>query len=148
MPARLFREHREIIEAAEKLRDMVDRTPRPPMDVVSQLRARIGSLTLNHLRSEATLIVSPLLASGRIGELPEGRQVLSEIHELRATYSNHIRDWTPQAIVRDWPGYTIAVAQVTERLRSMFAREEEHLHLPAIKLLYPEAMAEARRAAG
>ncbi|OJY71725.1 MAG: hypothetical protein BGP16_14145 [Sphingobium sp. 66-54] len=148
MPARLFKEHREINEAADTLLAMVRRTPRPSMEAVSQLRARIGSLTLSHLRNEAMLVISPLLASGRIDELPEGRQVLSEIHELRAAYSNHIRDWTPQTITSDWAGYTRAVAELTALLKIMFAREEEHLHMPAIKLLYPEAVAEAMRATG
>jgi len=147
MSTRLSREHQKIIEAAEALFDKLNCTPRPPMDEVSQLRAHIGSLTLNHIRNEAMLVVTPLLSSGRIDELPEGRQVLAEIHELRATYSAHIREWTPHTITQDWAGYTSAVAALIGQLKAMFAREEQHLHLPAIRLLYPESAMQTMRAA-
>lgn len=148
MLAKLRTEHREIIEMAETLLTLVSGTSRPSIDEVSQLRARIGTLTLSHMLGEETLVIGPLLASGRIDELPEGRRVLAENREIRAVYSNHIRDWTPQAVAGDWAGYTKALADLIALLKITLAREEQYLHLPAIKLLYPDAADEAMRAAG
>lgn len=148
MLAKLRTEHREIIEAAETLLTLVSGTPRPSIDEVSQLRARIGTLALNHLFTEETLLIGPLLTSGRIDELPGGREALTENRELRAIYSNHIRDWTPQTIVKDWAGYTKALAELIDQLKIILAREEQYLHVPGAKLLHPEIATEAMRATG
>lgn len=147
MPASLFNEHREIILAAEQLLATLQTTPPAPLDEISQLRAHIGSLTLSHLRNEEALIIGPLLTSRRIEELPDGHAIMVEIRALRSTYSNHIRVWTPQAISNDRAGYTKAVTEITRLMKLNFEREEQYLHLPAIKLLHPAALAKAERAA-
>ncbi len=135
MPTSLLNDHHAIIVAANKLLALLRRQPRPAMDEVSQLRAHIGALMLRHMRNEETLVIGPLLASGRIGDLPGGAGVLAEMRELNALYSRHIGDWTLQAIKADWSGYVDAVSHVTGRMQVMFAHEEKYLHEPVLQLL-------------
>ncbi|HWJ69692.1 MAG TPA: hypothetical protein VNS79_06580 [Sphingobium sp.] len=139
MPTSLLNEHREILSAVNKLLALVRREPRPAMDEVSALRAHIGSLLLRHMHNEEALIIGPLLASGRLDDLPGGAAVLAEVRELRTVYSRHVGQWTPQAISADWSGYVAAAIHVAAHMQAMFAREERHLHLPARQLLAPTA---------
>ncbi len=135
MPADLFEDHRAIIAAADDLLAVLREVPRRRMDEIGQMRVRLGSLTMAHLRAEEELLLRPLIASGRINEIPQADAVLADIREGRTVYSDHIRKWTPQAIDADFTGYVAAVTDLVERTNMLARREETDLYRPAYDLL-------------
>lgn len=137
MPADLFEDHRQIIAAAEALLVAVRTVPNPRIEDIGQMRVRVSTLALAHLRHEDEMIVGPLMASGRIEELPQAADMLAEIREGRGVYSDHIRKWTPQAIERDRDGYADSLVVLIDFIKGVFAREEAQLYWPVLKLLAP-----------
>jgi hypothetical protein len=142
MPADLFEDHRLIVATAEAFLATVRRTPRAGMDEVSMMRAKLGSLTMAHLRAEDETIIAPLQASGHLASIAGAADVITTIRQSRSTYSDHIRKWTPQAIAQDWEGYGNAVEHIVTQLRLLVALEEEQLYWPALRLIIPEERAD------
>ena len=135
MQADLFEEHRVLIATSEELLAVVRRVPRAPLDEIAQLRVRLAGLALAHLRGEDDVIVKPLVASGRVHELPEAAALIAEIRSGHHVYSNHVRKWTLQAVEIDRAGYAEALVEMIDYLRRMTTREENLLYWPALKLL-------------
>ena len=135
MPADLFEDHRAILAIAQEVLEMVRRTPRPGIDALAQIRTRLGARMAQHLRDEDAMIVRPLLASGRIDELPGAQEAIVAIRQARAHYSSHVGKWTPAAIQADWDGYGEAITDMIDRFQQRAAMEERDLYWPALRLL-------------
>ena len=135
MTTDLFDDHRAIVALSEELLALVRRTPRATVEEVTQARARLGTRAAQHLRDEDALIVRPLLASGRIDEIPGAMEVIAAIRESRAHYSNHVGRWTLAAVQADWDGYGEALVGMIDYLRRVLLREERELYWPALRLL-------------
>jgi hypothetical protein len=135
MSVDLFEDHRAIVALSEELLVLLRRNPRPTVDELTQLRTRVGSRAAQHLRDEDALIIRPLLATGRIDEIPGARDTIVAIRESRAQYSNHVGKWTRGAIHADWDGYVHEMTDMIERLKQILAREERELYRPALQLL-------------
>jgi hypothetical protein len=135
MAADLFEEHRVLIAAAEALQVLVRRMPPAPIEEIAQLRVRVANLALSHLRHEDDVIIKPLLASGRVDEIPGAANLIADIRIGHTTYSNHVRSWTLQAVELDRAGYAEALIGMIDYLRKMTAREENLLYWPALRLL-------------
>ena len=135
MPADLFEEHRVLIATSEALLAVVRRVPRAPLDEIAQLRVRLASLALAHLRGEDDVIIKPLVESGRVHEIPEAAALIAEIRAGHGRYSNHVRQWTLQAVELDREGYAEALVEMIDYLRKLIAREENLLYWPALKLI-------------
>ena len=139
MPADLFEDHRAILAIALEVLEMVRSTPRPGYEALAQLRTRLGARMAQHLRDEDAMIVRPLLASGRIDELPGAQDAIVAIREARALYSGHVGKWTPAAIQADWDGYGEAITDMIDKFRQRAAMEERELYWPALRLLQEAA---------
>jgi hypothetical protein len=135
MIADLFEEHRVIVEEADAFLALVQRVPPASIEEINRHRARLGSLTMTHVRTEEDMIIQPLLASGRLEELTGAVALLAEMREGRRAYSDQIRNWTPQAIEANRDDYMDAVQLIVENLKARIVREEALLYWPALKLL-------------
>lgn len=131
----LFEEHRLMKVRGEELFDTVRRVPRVRLDEITQLRVRIASISMAHLRTEDELIIKPLLASGRMDEIPGAAEIIAHMRQAHRDYSVHVGRWTLQAMEGDWEGYVRAIAPLIEDMHATMAREEELLYRPALKLL-------------
>jgi hypothetical protein len=139
MAADLFEDHRAITATAEELLALVRQTPRPSVEALTQIRTRLGARAAQHLRDEDAMIIRPLLASGRIDELPGAHDAIAAIRESRAHYSNHVGKWTIAAIQADWDGYAQALVSMIDYLKRVLAQEEKNLYWPALHLLESQA---------
>ncbi len=137
----LFEDHRKIVAAADELLALLRRNPNLPLEELVAMRARLGGLSMSHLRAEEEQIVAPLKASGQLDDIPGAAAVLAAIRDGRSTYSNHIRKWTPQAIEQDRAGYVEALIALIGMVKVVIAREETDLYWPALRLLAPDMQA-------
>lgn len=135
MVADLFEEHRVIVAEADAFLALVQRVPHVSIEEINRHRARLGSLTMTHVHTEEDVIIQPLLASDRLGELTGAVALLAEMREGRRAYSDQIRKWTPQAIEANRNAYADAVEEIVEALKARIVREEALLYRPALKLL-------------
>jgi hypothetical protein len=141
MPHQLFEDHRKIVAAADELLAFLRQNPAFRIEALSPMRARLGILSLTHLRAEEEVIMGPLFASGGLDALPGAKATIAAGREARTRYSDHIRAWTPRAIERDRTGYVAAVADIVAMVKEVIAQEEADLYWPALRLLTPEARA-------
>ena len=139
MTADLFDDHRVIVATSEELLALVRRTPPPGLAELTEVRSRLGTRAAQHLRDEDAMIVRPLLASGRVDELPGAMDAIAAIREARAHYSNHVGKWTLAAIQADLPGYAEALVGMIDYLKRVVAAEERDLYWPALRLLNAQA---------
>ena len=140
MPADLFEDHRAIAAIADELLALTRQDPRPSLAALTEVRTRLGSRAAQHLRDEDSMIIRPLLASGRIDEIPGAQEAIVAIRESRAHYSNHVGRWTLAAIQADWDGYAAALVEMIDYLKRLIAHEERALYWPALKLLQAQAL--------
>lgn len=146
MTADLFEEHRLLIAAADALLVAVRRNPPARSDEITQLRVRVGTLALAHLRHEDEMIIKPLTQSGLVDQLPHAAAMMSELRHGHGQYSNHVGTWTVAAIEADRAGYEKALVRVIGILHSMIEREERLLYWPALKLLHGDEAAQTGKA--
>lgn len=135
MSADLFEDHRTIVALSEELLALARSTPRPGAEALTALRTRLGMYAARHLRDEDSMIIRPLLASGRIDELPRAREALAAIRESRARYSNHVGKWSVAAVLADWDGYAADLVGMIDYLKQVLDQEERDLYWPALHLL-------------
>lgn len=140
MTVDLFDDHRVIVAISEELLALVRRTPPPTLAELTEVRSRLGARASQHLRDEDAMIVRPLLASGRVGELHGAMEAIAAIREGRAHYSNHVGRWTLAAIQADLAGYAEALVGMIDYLKRMLVAEERDLYWPALRLLNAQAV--------
>lgn len=135
MTTDLIEDHRAILALSEELLTLARREPRPSAEELTQMRSKLGTRAAQHLRDEEEMIIRPLLASGRIDELPAAKAAIAAIRESRAHYSNHVGKWNPAAIKADWDGYVAALVAMIDYLKPVLVHEERDLYWPALRLL-------------
>jgi hypothetical protein len=135
----LIEDHRELLQLSEALLTSLRRSPPATGEEIAQMRANLGKRAAQHLLAEDSQIVRPLFATGRIHELPDAEAAITTMRQSRARYSNHVGQWTPQAIEADRPGYLDALIEIVRALRELFAIEEKDLYWPAARLLLEDA---------
>lgn len=130
----LFEEHSEMLEAAEDFLAAVKSTPRIPIEQLSRKRVRLSSLIRQHRSTEEEFIYGPLMRQGGFGRMPHLEPIMHDLMSEKVKYSEHIRQWTPQAIDRDWDGYVQACELRIEQFRRIILKEEAEIYQPVLGL--------------
>jgi hypothetical protein len=133
----LFEDHRQMVGIGRELLALVRREPRARPEEITQLRVRLSNLAKRHLRNKDAMIFTPLIASGRIDELPGAAEVIADIRKAHGIYSDHVGKWTIKAVEADREGYAEALVWMIDFLRALIVREESILYWPALRLLHP-----------
>lgn len=134
MSVALFEEHSAMLEAAEDFLAAVRRTPRIPMDELSRKRMRLSSLIRRHRTTEEEFIFGPLMRDGGFGRLPHLETVVQDLMLEKVKYSEHIRNWTPQAIEQNWDGYVAACELRLRAFKKILFDEEAQIYQPVLGL--------------
>ncbi len=134
MAVELYEEHAEVVEAADAFIAALKRTPRLGLDELTRLRVRLSSLIRQHRVTEEKFIYGPLSDRG-IALPPHLEPLLQDLREQKLLYSEHIRQWTPQEIGRDWAGYVVACEERIAILKRLIRDEEATLYQTAFALI-------------
>lgn len=98
----------------------------PDMDDVMRRRIAFSRAFRHHMAHEE-LAVSQL----RTRTCPAARGAAREhgamIRALFLRYSDHVKQWTPAELARDWAGYCSAVLTLQDRLYDLMEWEEDNL---------------------
>lgn len=134
MTVALFEEHSKMLEAAEDFLAAIRRTPRIPIEQLSRKRVRLSSLIRRHRTTEEEFIFGPLMRDGGFGRMPHLESIVQELMREKVKYSEHIREWTPQAIERNWEGYVRACELRLEAFKRILFQEEAQIYQPVLGL--------------
>jgi hypothetical protein len=122
-----FEEQQAIITEAEAFLAALRQVPRISMSEVSQRRVKLSGLIRRLRDREEEVIFAPLNRGGGLSALPHLEPHVQEVMRERARYSEHIGQWTPQAIQDDWHGYATAVDGLVRSVKQLFRGENSSL---------------------
>lgn len=100
----------------------------PDMAGIARLRIGFSKLFRQHMEREdalATTLMQPP-ANPAVRVIVEEHR--TKIRELFLRYSSHIKEWMPDRITTDWPGYRKAVLVLQDQLKDRMVWEERTLH--------------------
>lgn len=122
-------EHDELRSIMFRFSAMMDIPGGPDHAGLLRERVLFAQLFNSHLAREQEEVTFVSLSDPCVAA--KSRDRAGMISELRGDYSNHVRRWTPPAILSDWDGYRSAVLSLQHRLLVFMAWEEWHLPLYA-----------------
>ncbi|HZV58354.1 MAG TPA: hypothetical protein VFF89_11830 [Sphingobium sp.] len=140
----LFEDHRNLLEAAEAFVVMLKQEPRPTISELNRARMKMSTLIRRQRAAEEELIFGPLARGGGLGKMPHLEPFVQELMREKVRYSDHVRQWTPQAIEQNWNGYVTAVEGLLDGLRRVMKDEQSSVYR-VVRGLSP-AFAESRAA--
>lgn len=134
--ARLIAEHRAIQQIADGLMAIIE-APTIEIDELTRWRMTFAMALRDHLASEERQVLTPLRQCGAV--LPSAvARVIGDIRRKRAEFSEHVRLWTPQRIMRQPADYRRDCRRLFAELNMVAAAEERILYPYAYAALIPQ----------
>ncbi|MBZ9648789.1 hemerythrin domain-containing protein [Sphingobium sp. 3R8] len=95
---------------------------------ITRRRIAFSQLFRDHMGREDALVVALRTGRTAVQSDPVARDHSRAMVALFLRYSDHIKNWTPARIERDWSGYRDSVLELQQGLLDRMAWEEQHLH--------------------
>jgi hypothetical protein len=132
--AKLREDHAELVRLVRKLGEYVAQSSAPPQLELFDLRRRLSSTLIAHLKSEDWVLYPRLLASSDPEIAATGRAFNAEMGGLAAAFVAYTDKWSAAAIDSDWAGYCADSRQIIDALTNRILRENREL-LPLLDRL-------------
>ena len=124
----LRKEHAELAAIASRLRRIVARAVPPDAGKLYELRMRLASLLIRHLKSEDWLLYPRLLHSGNERVALTARAFAASMGDLATGFHEYVGRWGATAIGKDWNGYQRETSEILRALALRMAREDRDLY--------------------
>jgi hemerythrin-like domain-containing protein len=125
---RLRNQHELLRTFARDLRGLIASEQPANADVLAAARWRLSRMLLQHLSLEERYVYRPLERDPR----PEVNMIAHgfsrELDDSFARYQEHMHQWTPERISRDWHCYRRAARHLIDFLFERLDREERDLY--------------------
>jgi hemerythrin-like domain-containing protein len=126
--ATLRQEHAELVEIVRELGRVIARLAQPAQTELFELRCRLTTTLIAHLKAEDWLLYPPLLASSDALIAGIAKAFSEEMGGLASAYSAHAERWGADAIEHDWAGYVEATRGIIDALTRRISRENRELY--------------------
>ena len=124
----LRNDHAQLVKIVRELEVLIDRdTPPPPVDLFD-VRRRLSSLLIAHLKSEDWVLYPPLLESNDAHISRVARQFVDEMGGLAQAFTLFVERWDALSIESDWPRYRREAVGIIEALTKRIMRENTELY--------------------
>ena len=124
----LRQEHAELVRIVREWEGLIERDTPPPSVELFDVRRRLSSLLIAHLKAEDWVLYPPLLESKDPEIARTARQFVDEMGGLAASYSVFMERWDALSIQADWEHYREEARAVSEALGSRIVRENRDLY--------------------
>lgn len=126
--AQLRQEHADLVRIVGDLKAMVDRDAPPPSVELFNLRRKLSSVLIAHLKAEDWVLYPPLLTSNDSETAATAKRFVDEMGGLAQAYSVFSERWDALSIESDWNGYRKAAGGIVEALTNRIIRENRDLY--------------------
>ena len=123
------RAHQAIMAAAEALLECV--RAGPPGTDLGRLRMNLAAVVRDHLATQQGWFAEA--RTHFADRIVIYDRIMEQDRELRLSYSQHIRQWTGEAIGRDFAGYAADVEALVKRLDKHLRTLESELYQPMMQ---------------
>ena len=126
--AELRNDHAELVRIAKQLEALIDRDTPPPCVELFDVRRRLSSLLIAHLKAEDWVLYPPLLQSDDLQVAGVARQFVDEMGGLAQAFTVFVERWDALSIEADWPRYQREARGIVDALSSRIVRENRDLY--------------------
>lgn len=132
--AKLRDDHAELVRLARVLGAMIGQPSPPPQVELFDLRRKMASLLIAHLKLEDWVLYPRLMNSGDAIVSATGHRFNEEMGGLASAFANYNEHWSANAISADWAGYCRDSRVIIDALTDRITRENREL-LPLLDQL-------------
>jgi hypothetical protein len=125
--AKLREDHAELVRITRALGEMIGRPTPPPQLELFDVRRRLSSTLIAHLKSEDWVLYPRLAASSDPEIAATGRAFNEEMGGLAAAFTAYVHNWSAAEIEADWPGYCAETRGIIDALMNRITRENREL---------------------
>ncbi len=126
--AQLRQEHAELVRIVGELAAMIDCDAPPPSVELFNVRRKLSSVLIAHLKGEDWVLYPPLLSSADPAVAATAKQFVDEMGGLAQAYSVFYERWDALSIESNWNGYREAADAIIEALNNRIIRENRDLY--------------------
>lgn len=126
--AQLREEHAELVRIVGELQVLIERDVPPAPVELFNVRRRLSSVLIGHLKAEDWVLYPPLLSCNDPEIAATAKQFVDEMGGLAQAYSVFNERWDALSIECDWAGYCKAAGGIIEALSNRIQRENRDLY--------------------
>lgn len=130
--AQIRSEHAELVKIFREWEVLLGRETPPPSVELFDVRRRLSSLLISHLKAEDWVLYPPLLESKDPEIAGTARRFVDEMGGLSASYSIFMERWDALSIQAGWPRYQKEARAILVALSERIVRENREL-LPLVE---------------
>ena len=126
--AQLRNEHAELVKIVGELRVLIDRDTPPPSVELFNVRRKLSSVLIAHLKAEDWVLYPPLLTCDDLEIAATAKRFVDEMGGLAQAYSVFNERWDALSIESNWAGYREHASGIIEALTNRIIRENRDLY--------------------
>lgn len=126
--AQLRAEHAELVRIVGELQALIDRDTPPPQVDLFQVRRKLSSVLIAHLKAEDWVLYPPLLSSDDPVIADTAQHFVDEMGGLAQAYSVFNERWDALSIEADWAHYQSEAKGIIDALTNRIIRENRDLY--------------------
>jgi hypothetical protein len=125
--AQLRAEHAELVNIVGELKALIGRDTPPPSVELFNVRCKLSSVPIAHLKAEDWVLYPPPLACDDPQVAATAKQFVDEMGGLAQAYSVFNDRWDALRIESNWAGYRQDASRIIEALTNRIVRENREL---------------------
>lgn len=125
---RMREQHSELMVLAQDLSRLTSKIDVPCRIELSQVRRRLASSLIRHLKEEDWVVYPTLLRSQDHSRREVGRALQLESGTLAEAFSTYMLRWNTFTIEQDWPRYRKETSDLLTTLKRRITREDTQLY--------------------
>ncbi len=126
--AQLRSEHADLVTIVKELAALVEGNSPPPAVKLFDVRRRLSSVLIAHLKAEDWVLYPPLLSSADPEVADTARRFVDEMGGLAQAFTVYVERWDALSIESDWPRYQSETRGIIEALTNRIIRENQELY--------------------
>lgn len=126
--AQLREEHAELVKIVGELQALIDRETPPPSVELFQVRRKLSSVLIAHLKAEDWVLYPPLLTCDDPTTAATAKQFVDEMGGLAQAYTAFSEKWDALSIEADWAHYRVEAKGIIDALTNRIVRENRDLY--------------------
>lgn len=126
--AELRDDHAELVRIVTELQALIDGDNQPSAVELFDVRRRLASRLIAHLKAEDWALYPPLLESSDAEVAATARRFVEEMGGLAQAFSAFMERWDALSIQSDWPGFRQDCRGIIDALTTRIVRENRELY--------------------
>jgi hemerythrin-like domain-containing protein len=126
--AQLRSEHAELVKIVKELEAMIGGDAPPPSVALFEVRRKLSSLLIAHLKAEDWVLYPPLLTCADPKVAETARHFVDEMGGLAQAFTVYVERWDALSIESGWPRYQRESRGIIEALTNRIIRENQELY--------------------